>query len=135
MSKEGDQPFGNRLRGRRNDLDHSPSGKISEWITFGQVAMKLPSSVGSVAIMDGNGGNLVAGEALCVFSDQPDANGTVNHKAPWPLSNGTSSSTPDGRFYAVLIDIDGNIVGISSVSSVSGGAVSNGCWQSFGGMV
>lgn len=106
------------------------NSKISEWITYSQVVLTLGASGANVAISASNG-SLGANEALCVASE-PGANGTVNAKAFWPV---VGTNTADGKHYAVLIDINGNIVGISTVSSVTGGAVSNGCWQSFGGMV
>ena len=104
--------------------------KVSEWITYAQVVFTLGGSGAAVAISASNG-SLGVNEALCVATES-GANGIVNEKATWPQPG---TNTPDGKHYAVLIDINGNIVGISSVSTVSGGAVSNGCWQSFGGMV
>lgn len=104
--------------------------KVSEWITYAQVVFTLGGSGAAVAISASNG-SLGVNEALCVATE-PGANGIVNEKAAWPQPG---TNTPDGKHYAVLIDINGNIVGISSVSTATGGAVSNGCWQSFGGMV
>ena len=107
------------------------NGKTSEWITYAQLFAMLGTSGGNVAVSASNG-TLNIGEALCLSKQNPAANGTVNQKSTWPVA-GTNAYT--GSYYAVLISNTGNIVGISTVTTVTGGAVSNGCWQSFGGLV
>lgn len=110
-------------------LTYSPSGKTSEWIHYSQVAGLLGSSTGAVNIVDGVGVPLISGTALCVHVAN-GVPGVVKNR----VSNPPSGMILNGRFYAVLVNGSGDIVGISSVSNVSGGAVSNACWHSLGGL-
>ena len=95
------------------------------------VAAKLGASTGVLAILDGAGAPLSSTTVLCVVGQTkapPDV--IANRVYPTP-----ATSTGTGVYYAILVDANGRIVGISTVSTAVGGAVSNDCWQSFGGLV
>ena len=70
-------------------------------------------------------------QAICVFAGDGSSNtsgftpGTVYNSFP------TLPTIANGLYYAVLVDGNGNIVGISYTTGQTGGAVGLSCWASF----
>lgn len=85
---------------------------------------------------------IVAGQALCVETGDA-ATGSVQHvsgsiysASTTPILPSLTSSLTAGlvRYYAINVDVNGNIIGISlkfTASGQSGGAVHKSCWNSF----
>lgn len=86
---------------------------------------------------------ITAGQALCVQSgtaatgSSQHVSGTIYSSSTTPiLPTLTSSDSISGsvRYYAVIVDSSGNIIGISlkfTASGQTGGAVHQSCWNSF----
>lgn len=105
------------------------------FIKGSEVAAKLGTTSGTLLVMGANSVPLTAANILCVVGQTkvpPDRVQNNVYDAPSSAANGT------GTYYAILVNATGDIVGISTGSTVVGGvggAVSNVCWQSFGGLV
>ena len=109
----------------------------SYWIRFEEL-----NSLAFLAGVEIKNSWIVAGQALCVETgDAPT--GAAQHlsgsiystSTPLTLPPLTSSLTAGfARYYAIIIDVDGNIIGISqkfTASGQSGGTVHKSCWNSF----
>lgn len=96
------------------------------------IVAKLGTSSGQMLLKDRNGVSVGVNDVLCVVGQ---TNTTPQYVAntSYPAASAIPGSTGTAAYYAILIDTNGNIVGISTVSTVAGGAVSNNCWRSFGG--
>lgn len=106
---------------------------VYAFVKGSDVAAKLGTSSGTLQVKDRNNVSLASGNVLCVVGDTRPSGSQIHIKNtvyPTPASSASTSA-----FYAILVDANGNITGISTVSTVAGGAVSNACWQSFGGFV
>lgn len=108
------------------------------WIRFDEI-----SAVATAAGVSIQNNWITAGNALCVdvvavagggSLTPPFVSGTI-YPTPNDLTTAagaTPAQTP--RFYAVMVNTSGNIIGISSrftASGQSGGAVNTSCWNSF----
>jgi len=97
-----------------------------------EVAAKLGTSSGNLALKDRLGVSLTNTGFLCVVGQ---TKGSPSYVKNTVYASAPSLNSAASTYYAILVDASGNITGISGVSTVAGGAVSNNCWQSFGGLI
>jgi hypothetical protein len=101
----------------------APTGG-NAWIVGSEVA-GLAAFAGTHSLL------MTVSEALCVVSATKSIVAGTVHAVPSSLNSLTLlQSAPKGKYYAVLVNSGGDIVGISQ-SIGTGGAVHRSCWTSF----
>ena len=112
--------------------NHIENGyKNSSWIKGSDVADKATLAGTRSSVVDANYVALSGTNSLCVYAEKNS--GFTANKIVANLGLPTLPTSANGYYYAVLINTNGDIVGISKISSVSGGAVQQSCWTSFVG--
>ncbi len=109
----------------------------SWWIRFAEI-----SAIATAAGVLIQSNWITSGQALCVEPGTADndgpsyvyVSGTIYAAVPALTTAAGASPAQTARYYAVMVNTSGNIIGISTrftASGQSGGAVNTSCWNSF----
>lgn len=107
----------------------------SWWIRFAEI-----SAIATAAGVFIQSAWITSGQALCVEPGTADndgpsyVSGTIYSAVPALTTAAGASPAQTARYYAVMVNTSGNIIGISTrftASGQSGGAVNTSCWNSF----